>query len=152
MAACWTYIDEVVGRVSPELAPGPRGSSKNRDQVYRHTIAGELDWVKKLGLTRNEAALTDPAEHRAHRSAFVAAIRAFHADGKMARTWPLRYLIRHTAYHTLDHAWEMEDKDLERKLIARRDFTFKQHDDRRFYPVADVNLVSAVLVAWRRMA
>jgi hypothetical protein len=30
----------------------------------------------------------------------------------MARTWPLRYLIRHTAYHTMDHAWEMEDKDL----------------------------------------
>jgi hypothetical protein len=25
---------------------------------------------------------------------------------------PLQYLIRHTAYHTLDHAWEMEDKDL----------------------------------------
>jgi len=30
----------------------------------------------------------------------------------MARTWPLRFLIRHTAFHTLDHAWEMEDKDL----------------------------------------
>jgi hypothetical protein len=30
----------------------------------------------------------------------------------MARSWPLRYLIRHTAYHTMDHAWEMEDKDL----------------------------------------
>jgi hypothetical protein len=24
----------------------------------------------------------------------------------------MRYLIRHTAFHTLDHAWEMEDKDL----------------------------------------
>ena len=33
----------------------------------------------------------------------------------MARSWPLRYLIRHTAYHTLDHAWEMEDKDLTTK-------------------------------------
>jgi len=22
------------------------------------------------------------------------------------------YLIRHTANHTMDHAWEMEDKDL----------------------------------------
>ena len=33
----------------------------------------------------------------------------------MARTWPLRYLIRHTAYHTLDHTWEMEDKDLTAK-------------------------------------
>lgn len=29
-----------------------------------------------------------------------------------ARAWPLRYLIRHTVYHTLDHAWEMEDRDL----------------------------------------
>jgi hypothetical protein len=49
-----------------------------------------------------------------HRAAYCNAIRAFHAEGKMARTWPLRYLIRHTAYHTLDHAWEMEDKDLTR--------------------------------------
>jgi hypothetical protein len=29
--------------------------------------------------------------------------------------WPLRFLIRHTAFHTLDHAWEMEDKDLTAK-------------------------------------
>jgi hypothetical protein len=28
------------------------------------------------------------------------------------RTWTLPYLIRHSAFHTLDHAWEMEDKDL----------------------------------------
>lgn len=38
-------------------------------------------------------------------------------QGKMARSWPLRYLIRHTAFHTLDHAWEMEDKDLTAKPI-----------------------------------
>ena len=49
---------------------------------------------------------------QAHRDAYRHAIRAFHAQGKLARTWPLRYLIRHTAYHTLDHTWEMEDKDL----------------------------------------
>ena len=40
------------------------------------------------------------------------AIRALHAQSTMARTWPLRYLIRHTAFRTLDHAWEMQDKDL----------------------------------------
>ena len=27
-----------------------------------------------------------------------------------SRTLP--FLIRHSAFHTLDHAWEMEDKDL----------------------------------------
>ena len=40
----------------------------------------------------------------AHRVAYCAAIRAFHSEGRAARTWPLRYLIWHTAYHTLDHA------------------------------------------------
>ena len=44
------------------------------------------------------------------------AIRALHAEGKMARTWPLRFLIRHTAFHTMDPTWEMEDKDLTSKV------------------------------------
>jgi hypothetical protein len=49
---------------------------------------------------------------KAHRDAYCDAIWTLHSQSKMARTWPLRYLIRHTAFHTLDHAWEMEDKDL----------------------------------------
>jgi len=49
---------------------------------------------------------------RDFREAYCAAIRDFHAADKDARTWPLRYLIRHTGYHAMDHAWEMEDKDL----------------------------------------
>jgi hypothetical protein len=61
--------------------------------------------------TPGDSLLTDEGL-RAHRDAYRAAIRAFHAQGKPARTWPLRYLIRHTAFHTLDHAWEMEDKDM----------------------------------------
>ena len=28
------------------------------------------------------------------------------------RSWTLPFLLRHSANHTLDHAWEMEDKDL----------------------------------------
>lgn len=30
----------------------------------------------------------------------------------MGRIWPLWYLIRHSGFHTMDRAWEMEDKDL----------------------------------------
>jgi hypothetical protein len=75
-------------------------------------VGTEQDWAKKLGLLApHSAPLTDEGV-TAHRDAYCTAIRAFHAQGKMARTWPLRYLIRHTAYHTLDHAWEMEDRDL----------------------------------------
>ncbi len=112
MAACWAFFDEVRARVSPEMARGPRGGGRDRDQIVRHTLGTERDWAKKLGVQPPASALLTDADLRAHRDAYCAAIRAFHAEGKMARTWPLRYLIRHTAYHTLNHAWEMEDKDL----------------------------------------
>jgi hypothetical protein len=71
-----------------------------------------MDWAGGLGLPNLYSEnLTDEIINT-HRAAYCDAIRAFHAEGKMAKKWPLRYLIRHTAYHTLDHAWEMEDKDL----------------------------------------
>jgi hypothetical protein len=112
MRACWAFFDDVRSRVSAELRKGSRGGGRDRDHIVRHTIAGERDWAKKLGLrTPEDATLTDEGLN-AHRDGYCDAIRAFHAEGKMARTWPLRFLIRHTAFHTLDHTWEMEDKDL----------------------------------------
>ena len=112
MQACWAFFDEVRSRVSAEMQRGPRGGGRDRDRIVRHTFAAELDWTKKLGMhTPLESLLTD-AGLTAHREAYCSAIRALHSQGAMARNWPLRYLIRHTAYHTFDHAWEMEDKDL----------------------------------------
>ena len=112
MRACWAFFDDVRSRVSAELQRGPRGGGRDRDQIVRHTLATEQDWAKKLGvLTPQGAILTDEGLN-AHRDAYGNAIRALHSQNKMARTWPLRYLIRHTAFHTMDHAWEMEDKDL----------------------------------------
>ena len=31
---------------------------------------------------------------------------------KRMRSRTLPFLLRHSAFHTLDHAWEMDDKDL----------------------------------------
>jgi len=98
--------------VSAELQRGPRGGGRDRDHIVRRTLATEQDWATKLGVrTPQDAILTDEGLN-AHRDAYCNAIRALHSQRKMARTWPLRYLIRHTAFHTLDHTWEMEDKDL----------------------------------------
>ena len=115
LRAGWAFFDDVRARVSAEMQRGPRGGGRDRDRIVRHTLFNEHDWAKKLGVsTPQEAMLTD-AGLNAHRDAYCHAIRAFHAQNKLARTWPLRYLIRHTAFHTLDHAWEMEDKDLTAK-------------------------------------
>jgi hypothetical protein len=118
MQACWAFFDDVRRQVSAEMKKGPRGGGRDRDHIVRHTFAAEQDWATKLGvLTPDGAMLTDEGL-KVHRGAYCQAIQEYHSQDKMAgqrAKWPLRYLIRHTAFHTLDHAWEMEDKDLTAK-------------------------------------
>ena len=114
MRAAWAFFDGVRARVSAELRHGPRGGGRDRDHVVAHTVRTECSWGRMLGLPVPDGIPTGD-ELLAHREAYCAAIRAHHADGKTAgriARWPMRFLIRHTAFHTLDHAWEMEDKDL----------------------------------------
>jgi hypothetical protein len=118
LRACWAFFDEVLGRVSAELQKGPRGGGRDRDGIVRHTLYAEQGWAKMIGVLTPDEALLTGAGLQAHRDAYCNAIRDYHSQGKLAgkmAKWPLRYLIRHTAFHTLDHAWEMEDKDLTAK-------------------------------------
>lgn len=112
MKSCWKFFDEVRRRVSAEMQKGPRGGGRDRDRIVRHVLATEQDWAKKLGMRPEEEVVTDDKGVRTFRNAYCKAIQTFHSEGKMARTWPLPYLIRHTGYHAMDHAWEMQDKDL----------------------------------------
>ena len=115
LQAAWAYFDGVAARVSPVMRKGPRGGGRDRDRIIRHTIRVESeDFAKQVGLViPDEAALT-PDGLRQHRVTYVAAMRAYNAGEieKRMRSWTLPFLIRHSAFHTLDHAWEMEDKDL----------------------------------------
>lgn len=118
LRASWAFFDDVRARVSPEMQRGPRGGGRDRDQIVRHTFAAELDWAKKLRVLTPLAAMLTEVGLDAHREAYCLAIQDHHSQGKLVgkvAKWPLRYLIRHTAFHTLDHAWEMEDKDLTAK-------------------------------------
>ncbi|MDQ1700154.1 MAG: hypothetical protein QOG34_2017, partial [Frankiaceae bacterium] len=114
LQACWTYFDGVAARVSAEMRKGPRGGGRNRDVIIRHTIRTESeDFAKKVGLRIPERAALTPEGLREHRENYVAAMRAYNAgEGKRMRSWNLPFLIRHSGYHMMDHAWEMEDKDL----------------------------------------
>ena len=117
MWACWAFFDKVRSRVSAEMQKGPRGGGRDRDHIVRHSFANEQDWAKGLGVHTPDDAMLTGEGLNAHRDAYCHAIRDYHAQGTLAGKWPLRYLIRHTAFHTLDHAWEMEDKDLTAKHV-----------------------------------
>jgi len=115
LQACWAFFDGVAARVSPEMRKGPRGGGRDRDRIIRHTIRTESeDFAKQVGLRIPEEAALTPGGLRSHRETYVAAMRAYNAGEvkRRMRSWTLPFLIRHSAFHTLDHAWEMEDKDL----------------------------------------
>jgi hypothetical protein len=115
LQACWTLFDAVAARVSADMVRGPRGGGRDRDTIVRHTLRTESeDFATHVGIRIPERAALTPEGLREHRRAFVAGMRAYNA-GETARRmkrWNLPFLIRHSAFHTLDHAWEMEDKDL----------------------------------------
>ncbi len=115
LRASWAFFDGVAARVSPEMRKGPRGGGRDRDRIIRHTIRTESeDFAKQVGLQIPEEGALTPDGLRHHRETYVAAMRAYNAGEiqKRMRSWTLPFLIRHSAFHTLDHAWEMEDKDL----------------------------------------
>jgi hypothetical protein len=115
LRAAWSYFDDVAARVSAELAKGPRGGGRNRHEIIRHALGWErADLVKRVGIIADPIVPDTPEGLRSHREQFVAALRDYNAEGRIprGRNWTVALLLRHTAFHLLDHAWEMEDKDL----------------------------------------
>jgi hypothetical protein len=97
------------------MRKGPRGGGRDRYQIIRHAIRTESeDFAKQVGLRIPEGAALTPGGLRRHRETYLVAMRAYNAGEikRRMRSWTLPFLIRHSAFHTLDHAWEMEDKDL----------------------------------------
>jgi hypothetical protein len=115
LQASWAFFDDVAAKVSPEMRKGPRGGGRDRNRIIRHTIRTESeDFAKQVGLRIPEEGALTPEGLRQHRKTYLEAMRAYNAGKveKRMRSWSLPFLIRHSAFHTLDHAWEMQDKDL----------------------------------------
>jgi hypothetical protein len=113
LRATWDYFDDAAERVSAELAPGARGGGRTREQIIRHTIANEPEqFSRKVEVRTPREVVLTPGGLAAHRSDYFDAIRAYNAEDRPARTWPIQFLIRRTAHHVMDHAWEMEDRDV----------------------------------------
>jgi hypothetical protein len=112
LQACWAYFDDLAARITEELRPGPRSAGRTHDQIVRHVNYNEPEqFSKKVEVRTPVEEVTTPKGLAAHRKAYLDGIRAYNAEGKPARSWPIQFLIRRTAQHVMDHAWEMEDRD-----------------------------------------
>ena len=95
----------------------------------------EIDeFAPKVGVKVPLQTRDDAEALRAYRDAFVQGIREHNARGETARSWALQFLIRRCAWHMLDHAWEMEDRDRRSEPeVADSDDgdDHQRHDDER---------------------
>jgi hypothetical protein len=101
LTACWTAFDATVAGSAAELRKGPRGGGRDRDPIVEHVREAERSYVRSIGLR-----LPPGTPWPDQRDAVLDRLRSNDA----ATTWPPRYLVRRAAWHVLDHAWEIEDK------------------------------------------
>jgi hypothetical protein len=115
LRAGWEWFDDTAASVSAELRPGSRSGGRTRDEIIRHVQHNEPgQFSRKVEVRTPKEVVLARDGLVAHRVAYLDAIRAYNAEGKAARTWPIQFLIRRTAHHVLDHGWELEDRDLNR--------------------------------------
>jgi hypothetical protein len=102
LQAIWSTFDDVVAGAPATLRKGPRGGGRDRDAIVDHVREAERSYGRKLG-PRVPPRTPWPEQRRAYVEALL--------EGTDAEPqWPVRYWLRRTAWHVLDHAWEIEDK------------------------------------------
>ncbi len=118
LAAVWRAFDRAIDAVEGrELRKGPRGGGRERDKIARHVLGADAGYLRALGQQfkqDDDAPLADELKRtrKAIRAALVAAARGeIPEHGPRGGTlWLPRYYVRRVAWHTIDHAWEIEDR------------------------------------------
>jgi hypothetical protein len=104
--ACWNYLDQVRAKAPDELRKGPRGGGRDRDEMFNHVLGAEMEYAKRIGTRLKQPDGGDAAAVKAFRKAILESLSSPNREEK----WPVAYAARRTAWHTLDHAWEIEDR------------------------------------------
>ena len=115
---CWQTFDRaVLAARGRELRKGPRGGGRDLEQIIGHVLDADHAYLRKVAWTFRREQESSLAEELARmRQAILAAIAAgvrgeLPAQGpRGGKVWPARFFVRRLAWHTLDHAWEIEDR------------------------------------------
>jgi hypothetical protein len=109
VAAAWLELDRAAAASAAELRKGPRGGGRDRDRIVDHVLAAEVAYARKIGLTIRQPPREDQHAVQAAREALLAGLRDVEREPG-PKDWPVRYAARRIAWHALDHAWEIGDR------------------------------------------
>jgi hypothetical protein len=121
LSACWSEFETVIERAAgTDLRKGPRGGGRSRDKIRDHVIEAHDAYLKKLGWKAPHAGGTGLHERLQRLEQATVEGVAAAAAGELptqgprgGARWTARYFVRRSAWHLLDHAWEIEDRAVE---------------------------------------
>ena len=118
MEAAWQALDTAVqAAAGKELSKGPRGGGRDLEKIMQHVLEADLAYLRQLAwkVTKVEGEPLAAAMARMRQEAQAALVAA--ARGELptqgprgGKIWTPRYYVRRAVWHTVDHAWEIEDR------------------------------------------
>jgi hypothetical protein len=120
LRASWRTLDRAADAARGKaLTKGPRGGGRELDEIVRHVLNSDAGYLHALGEKFPSEGHLDRREAPVLRAAVLAALRRAPREGtapsgpRGGKRWTVRYFIRRSAWHALDHAWEIEDRSRE---------------------------------------
>jgi hypothetical protein len=121
LESVWRSFDVMAQRAEgKELRKGLRGGGRDLEGIIQHVQGAEVAYLSKLGgkLTAEEKQANSHFDYEPTRRAILKALEVGvygglpEAGPRGSRHWTPRYFVRRTAWHVLDHLWEIEDRIL----------------------------------------
>lgn len=112
LEASWATFDAVAKRErGTQLRLGPRGGGRQVSKMVEHVREAEAAYTHQIGVkVRRDASMAELRAAFVEGLALVAAGKPLPEPNKVRKPWSPRYAIRRSAWHALDHAWEIEDR------------------------------------------
>ncbi len=111
LEASWATFDAAARRAEgTTLTLGPRGGGRQVPKMVEHVREAESAYVHQLGTKASGESMADLRRSFVEALRRLAAGEELPAPNKVRKPWTPRYAIRRSAWHALDHAWEVEDR------------------------------------------
>ena len=114
LRAAWDAFEAATKRArGKDLEPaGPRGGGRDLERMMGHVREADEGYSAAVGQASKPAGSPWDKVHEN----FIAAVRARNAGDlpdvgpRGGDRWPALFAMRRSAWHSLDHAWELEDR------------------------------------------
>jgi hypothetical protein len=118
LRACWKALDTAAQAAQGKvLTKGPRGGGRDLDEILQHVLEADAGYLGRIGAKYRPKEESDPGKELVRMRPFILGALSAVACGEPVRTgprggtrWTPRYFVRRSAWHVLDHAWEIEDR------------------------------------------